>query len=771
MVIGCHGQGKTSLVKKLLEEGVSNVGSTNGIDVIHFDVEEDFSWKRRTIVADADTEAARRLAAVDYLDDGQEKINMYKNTTKRRLRSSSLSSSKDGETQENAKKMKVVASCSYSDQSLSQTETGQPSTFNSDIAIYKRYSSVMSNTSSEDMTGGSLIGSFWDFGGQYIFYSTHQLFHSRQAIYLLVFDLSLGLDTIIKDEDFPNKKNKKTLKDYIKFWVNSVHCFVGSNDGEEPHIILVGTHKDKLNVDEDVDDYFEDVRCIFDDSKQLRHIYSQHFAVSNIGPDTSDFLDLRKSITRLGKRLSEERAPLPARWILLEKSLKEKQHEKITSFDNVLAINKEIQYPLAEQDEVKLFLQFHHARGSLFHFNDTELSSYVVLDPQYLIDAFKCIITSKKFCSTHTHLRKPWRRLCDDAILEKALIEELWKRNPETNFLQHKDVLLGFLQCHRIIAQVQKYKGTKGFSSSPEVMDCYFVPSLLKVSSSSQLVSSFIKNNSMTQVALVYEFENDCIVETIFQRFTAAALGKWSPITFENQSLLFENLSVFEIRLDHAGMINFREGKLELLVVNLCPPEQVSSKDCDLFRCFFETVVSVEFQKLCADESGSQGKRKFFTNSVRCYNKDHELFGSKKVYRIAKIEEFAKSCIPCPDRRSHTFQARDVFDTWYNNYVEMEAVPKRLLTNKEYGKLAAGIIGRGWEHLAYELGLSKVEVEHIDDDFQRKSTKILEVLTKWRQEQLDRATLDVLVSAIRKIQTPNLTIDEDKLKAIIYNLD
>ena len=56
MVIGCYGQGKTSLVKKLLGEKVENVASTNGIDIINFETKgDDKTWERRTSVTDADT--------------------------------------------------------------------------------------------------------------------------------------------------------------------------------------------------------------------------------------------------------------------------------------------------------------------------------------------------------------------------------------------------------------------------------------------------------------------------------------------------------------------------------------------------------------------------------------------------------------------------------------------------------------------------------------------------------------------------------------------
>jgi hypothetical protein len=49
--------------------------------------------------------------------------------------------------------------------------------------------------------------SLWDFGGQYVFYTTHQVFLTNRAVYLLVLDLSQALDhRVEKDECFPDMK-------------------------------------------------------------------------------------------------------------------------------------------------------------------------------------------------------------------------------------------------------------------------------------------------------------------------------------------------------------------------------------------------------------------------------------------------------------------------------------------------------------------------------------------------------------------------------------
>lgn len=44
--------------------------------------------------------------------------------------------------------------------------------------------------------------SIWDFGGQFVFYSTHQIFLSARAIYIIVLDISKELTEKVTDECF-----------------------------------------------------------------------------------------------------------------------------------------------------------------------------------------------------------------------------------------------------------------------------------------------------------------------------------------------------------------------------------------------------------------------------------------------------------------------------------------------------------------------------------------------------------------------------------------
>ncbi|VDI42893.1 Hypothetical predicted protein [Mytilus galloprovincialis] len=89
----------------------------------------------------------------------------------------------------------------------------------------------------------------WDFGGQDVFYSTHQTFLTYRAIYLLVLDGSRNLDDPCPVEQyFPGKSGDKTARDYLRFWINTIVTYCKGSGPGFPKIMIVLTHKDKLEA-------------------------------------------------------------------------------------------------------------------------------------------------------------------------------------------------------------------------------------------------------------------------------------------------------------------------------------------------------------------------------------------------------------------------------------------------------------------------------------------------------------------------------------------
>ena len=159
----------------------------------------------------------------------------------------------------------------------------------------------------------------WDFGGQYIFYATHQVFLSPRAVYLLTLDLRKRLNDFVEDEDFPldaSANQGKIVKAFGDFWLRSIHTFCGDVPGQPP-VILVGTHKEQIGCPPDqrdayVEQYFEEFRKLVENSPVSKHIQPEQFAIDNsLGDD--EFEKLREAIVDVAKRQSFWDEEVPAR--------------------------------------------------------------------------------------------------------------------------------------------------------------------------------------------------------------------------------------------------------------------------------------------------------------------------------------------------------------------------------------------------------------------------------------------------------------------------
>ncbi|XP_053383668.1 probable serine/threonine-protein kinase roco6 [Mercenaria mercenaria] len=797
MVIGCYGQGKSSLVKCLTGQSIEDVESTNGIDICICNSQNGSKCWNKKEDNDISTESVKRLVSVamDHsLDTYKSKISDKNSDIKCVKQKSNFENVmcdadvkivqaepeysfknvklKESQGQNNEKKTtskQVVhrekldistpsgstrAEPTKASINRSKAPTPQSIEFAKEIKMAERRRDL----SEKDR----LHISIWDFGGQFVYYATHQLFHSRQAVYLLVFNIAQDLDRQVKDDECPVKQQRKTMKDYLKFWVDSVHTFAGNDQATEPPIFLVGTHLDQLQNEDDVDERFDEVRKIFEGSKSAYHIQKIHFPVSNTKPSETTLDFIRSAVTEVAGEQTTERF-IPARWIPLESSLKEQRHLKIVDLARVQEIDSKNEIPVGSEEQIKLFLQYHHEKGNFFFFDsEGENTNYIVLEPQFLIDAFKCIITAEKFCRVDPSLRKLWNKLCNEAILEKELLRALWGKDPNTVFLKFEDVLLFFLQKHRILAEALEFEDSSVAIQSRK-LGFYIVPSLLR-KSDSITICAFLKGKKYTKTSLGYVFEFDTVLATVFSRVTAAVLAKWPLLEFKGNPLIYENVAACKLTFDHAGLLILEKKSLELLVVSLCPPDGVCNLNSDIFRRFVEMVIEQELNKFRRIDSEHQETKKT-SKLVRCYDKEHDCKGSLNVHDLDTLQRCRKTKIACPDHASHSLVIQDVIHEWFKPEIAHSDLPIRQLTEKELSKLSRGI-GKDWEFLARQLDIPDAEIEHICLDKATTASKIYESLKRWKTRKADKATLDVLVSIIQECRG-FITIDDDILKDLI----
>ncbi|CAG2217832.1 unnamed protein product [Mytilus edulis] len=151
----------------------------------------------------------------------------------------------------------------------------------------------------------------------------------------------------------------------------------------------------------------------------------------------------------------------------------EEKELPIISFHEMKHIADNTPHPLHDE-ELILFLKFHHELRTLVYFED--ISDCIVLDTQWLSDAFKLIVTAEKFQLKIRSLRnkKKWDDLNIKGILHNEVLEDIFKKE-HTILAKHKDHILKVMEKFDIIISPNK-SGKITADEKPQ----YYVPCMIK---------------------------------------------------------------------------------------------------------------------------------------------------------------------------------------------------------------------------------------------------------------------------------------------------
>lgn len=198
----------------------------------------------------------------------------------------------------------------------------------------------------------------WDFGGQEIYYSTHQFFLTKRSIYIFVWE--------------PRKDN---LDIDFEYWLNVIKLL-----GKESPVLVVMNKCDIRHVSINEKEY----------KKLFPNILSFHqvSCKNKIGIN-----ELNNAIVNGIKKLRHIGDFIPIQWIKTREELSniKKDYITYTKFVNIckkngITINK---------TQLELISDYLHDIGEIIHFkSDSALKSIVIIDPQWATQSVYSLIDS-----------------------------------------------------------------------------------------------------------------------------------------------------------------------------------------------------------------------------------------------------------------------------------------------------------------------------------------------------------------------------------------
>lgn len=303
-------------------------------------------------------------------------------------------------------------------------------------------------------------------------------------------------------------------------------------------------------------------RYVQDVSEKARgHLSKEYeYFISNTDDDSGVFKKIRQNLLNLAKTMKTWNMDYPFKFIQLEKCLQQRKKKlPIIEFRELENISTEIQNPLSHK-ELKFFLEFHHEMRTLVYFED--LSDYIILDTQWLSNAFKCIITAKKFQSNPSRhrVKDKWDDLNVRGLLHSVVLENILERNKnifefeedeQSNDEQdkHKDHILKVMEKFDIIIRPK---------TSNQVADdekpLYYVPCMVKAVPEKDIYEMFnvTKDTCRISTWLCFEFSflppflMNHLIASLSRNYEVAEVG----VTRQKQSkiALFKNIAVFELQ-------------------------------------------------------------------------------------------------------------------------------------------------------------------------------------------------------------------------------
>ncbi|VDH95466.1 Hypothetical predicted protein [Mytilus galloprovincialis] len=678
MIVGKGSVGKTCLLRRLLKEDMSNVTSTDGVDIVVRRCKINIKNGKWIIGKEIDDDKASRMKrALNPNEEDKDTQDMQVDVTKKTNSSQSDEISTDKKQTTTDAKIRTNKSNDENESSSlikhenlasdanfnhdKNKNSNEPASLeiqedsatntkeNHDKNEYKNESTslvmpadLMSNVFSEstDNTSSNLytLCDLWDFAGQKEFYATHQAFLTSCAVYLVVADMK---DDIRNQDLSQCSANFQDIGEYVDFWFDSIHCHRTADEPTiighfDPPILLVFTGKDKYDKEADFKrrekELDEQMHQVLGRQTKYHHLHNK-FYLSNTNDSDEEFEKLRYAIYEAARKMGNWGNAFPLKWILLEYLIEINKNDgkNFINFTDMSNLAKHPDINIIEKEDLLLFLRFQHNVGNIIFFEN--IPDLIILRPQWLADAFRCLV-SDRVDNRKLHHRVDWILFTREGIISESLITELFKSKVGSHFSGQKNNL------HKVMERLDILVKIKDSSN-------YIMPSMMPSAKFEDVCTNIgiLAENCRRTSWLCFKFE--FLPPSFFNHLSAWFITYYTPSQMDSASgqvALYRGICMFDI--DQSGcekiLVAMSTNTIALQVVSFSEQrKEFGSKCSDIYsevKKLFEEIktrykVKIFFELHFKCKDGNYYKDTFryqqLTNEQECLCVEH-----KKAHRL-----------------------------------------------------------------------------------------------------------------------------------------
>ena len=276
------------------------------------------------------------------------------------------------------------------------------------------------------------------------------------------------------------------------------------------------------------------------------HLYKDIFVVDNTKSggeeECVEVRRLREEVPAVAKELELTKEEIPVTWLRYENKLRKKRDKWLTLEEAKWVAFEDCE--IKKDDEFSALLTFLHDKGIVIHFSDSpELERIVILDPQWLVDVLKNVITVRRFKHTEHPVKDLWIQLEETGILDEKLIDHAW-RDLLDNEENHKS----------LIAVMERLSLISPWPSSKDSKQ-YLVPSMLMSPPTDDVLQLL---DSVNVPSLFVTFASGRVPPGLFSRLISHFF-QWCGEEWKSKvsPQLFHNFAMFHILPDQGISVMF----------------------------------------------------------------------------------------------------------------------------------------------------------------------------------------------------------------------